>query len=134
MQRIISQIHQWLAWIFLAGLLVQLYLVGAPLFGVTSFQPHRMLGAALTLAAIFFPVLALVGRLGRQLVGLSLLLAFLAIVQGMLPLLRSTIPWIAALHAVNALVLMATSARIGRAGRADRTSRTDHAEVVQVNG
>ncbi len=117
MQRIISQIHQWLAWIFLAGLLVQLYLAGAPLFGVTSFQPHRVLGMALTMLALLFPVLAFAGRMGRQLIGLSLLLVLLAIVQGILPMLRNTIPWIAALHTVNALALMTTSARIGRSVR-----------------
>ena len=124
MHRIISQIHQWLAWIFLGALLVQLYLAGAPLFGVTSFQPHRMLGITLTTLALLFPMLAVAGRLGRKVIGLSLLLVFLTIVQGMLPMLRSTIPWIAALHAVNALALMVTSARIGRTGRT---------EALQVN-
>jgi hypothetical protein len=124
MQQIISQIHQRLAWIFLAGLLLQLYLAGAPMFGATSFQPHRTLGFVLTLLALLFPVLALVGRLGRQRIGLSLVLVFLIIVQGMLPSLRGTVSWIAALHAVNALALMGMSARIGRSVRA---------EALQVN-
>lgn len=118
MQPTISRLHQGLAWIFLAGLLIQLYLAGAPLFGAASFQPHRMLGSALTLAAFLLPVLALVGRLGRQLIGLSALLAFLAIVQAMLPALRSTVPVIAAFHSINALMLMGISARIGRNGGA----------------
>jgi hypothetical protein len=124
MQRIISQIHNRLAWIFLAGLLLQLYLAGAPMFGATSFQPHRMLGSGLTMLAILFPVLALVGRLGRQRIGLSVLLVFLIILQGMLPALRGSASWIAALHSVNALVLMGVTARIGRSGRA---------EALQVN-
>jgi hypothetical protein len=125
MQRIISQVHQGLAWIFLAGLVLQFYLASAPLFGVgLSFGPHRMLGSALTILAILFPVLALVGRLGRQLIGLSLLLVFLTIVQMMLPSLRGNIPWIAALHAVNALALIRISATIGRNGRT---------EALQVN-
>jgi hypothetical protein len=118
MQQIIAQIHQWLARIFLAGLLLQFYLAGTPIFGAGSFQPHRMLGAALTMIVILFPVLALAGRLGRQLIGLSMLLVFLTIVQAMLPSLRGTASWIAALHPVNALVLMGISARIGRNGRA----------------
>ena len=126
MQQIISisQIHQGLARIFLAGLLLQLYLAGAPMFGAASFEPHRMLGSALTILAILFPVLALVGRLGRQRIGLSMLLVFLIIVQAMLPSLRGSASGIAALHSVNALALMGVSARIGRKGRA---------EVLQVN-
>jgi hypothetical protein len=118
-QRTISQIHQWTARIFLAGLLLQFYLASTPLFGAGSFQPHRMLGAALTLIVFLFPVLALVGRLGRQQIGLSILLVVLTIVQMILPSLRGAAPWIAALHPVNALVLMGISARIARHGRAE---------------
>lgn len=119
MQPIISQIHHWAARVFLAGLLIQFYLASAPLFGAGSFQPHRMLGSGLTVVAILFPVLALAGRLGRQLVGLSILLVVLVIVQMGLPSLRGAAPWIAALHPINALVLMGVSARISRSGRAE---------------
>ena len=118
MQRTISHLHQWLARTFLAGLLLQFYLASTALFGAGSFQPHRMLGVTLTMIVLLFPVLALAGRLGRQLIGLSLLLVVLTIVQMMLPSLRGAAPWIAALHPVNALVLMGISARIGRNGRA----------------
>lgn len=116
MQRTISQIHQWLARTFLAGLLLQFYLASTPIFGAGSFQPHRMLGSALTLIAFLFPLLALVGRLGRQRIGFSILLVVLVIVQMMLPSLRGAAPWIAALHPINALVLMGISARISRIG------------------
>jgi hypothetical protein len=114
MQRIMSQSHQWLARIFLAGLLLQFYLASTAMFGAGSFQPHRMLGAVLTMLVFLFPVLALAGRLGRQLIGLSILLVVLTIVQMMLPSLRGAAPWIAALHPVNALALMGISATIGR--------------------
>jgi len=124
MQRTVSQIHQGLARIFLVGLLIQFYLAGAGLFGVGSFQPHRMLGDALTIVAILFPVLAVVGRLGGKVIGLSMLLVFLTIVQIILPSLRVNASWIAALHPVNALALMGVSAAIRRYGRA---------EALQVN-
>ena len=124
MQRNIAQIHQGLARIFLAGLLLQFYLAGVGLFGAGSFQPHRMLGDALTILAILFPVLALVGRLGRKLIGLSILLVVLTIVQITLPSLRGSVSWIAALHPVNALALMGVSAMI---------RRYRPAETLQVN-
>jgi len=119
MQRIVAQIHQWLARLFLAGLLIEFYLVGAAIFGAgLSFGPHRMLGTALVVLAILFPVLALIGRLGRKLIGFSLLLVFLTIVQVVLPSLRGNVPWIAALHPVNAMALMGISAMLRRNGRA----------------
>lgn len=119
MQRLIAQIHQWAARIFLAGLIIQFYLASAPLFGAGSFQPHRMLGGVLTLLAFLFPVLALAGRLERQLIGLSTLLVVLAIVQMMLPSLRGAVPWLAAIHPLNALALMGVSARISRFARVE---------------
>lgn len=120
MQRILLQIHQWLVQIFMAGLVLQFYLTGASIFGVgLSFEPHRKLGFALTLVAILFPVLALVGRLGRKLIGFSTALAFLAIVQAILPSIRGIAPWIAALHPVNALALMGISATIRRNSRTE---------------
>ena len=119
MQRNIARIHPILARLFLAGLLLQFYLAGAGLFGAGSFQPHRMLGDALTVLAILFPVLAIVGRLGQKVIGLSLLLVVLTIVQIMLPSLRGSASWIAALHPVNALALMGVSAMIRRNGRAE---------------
>src|SRR6185503_13119803 len=115
----IAQIHRELARIFLAGLLLQFYLAGTGMFGAASFSPHRMLGDALTGLVILFPVLALIGRLGRKLMGLSLLLVFLTIVQIMLPSLRGSVAWIAALHPVNVLALMGVSATIRRSGRAE---------------
>lgn len=115
----VAQIHRALAWLFLAGLLVQVYLAGAPLFGVTSFQPHRMLGSMLTILAILLPVLSLVGNVGRRLLGLSILLLCLTIVQGMLPSLRGSIPWLAAFHSVNAVALIGISIRIGRQRRVE---------------
>lgn len=59
------------------------------------------------------------GRLGRQLIGLSALLVVLAIVQMLLPSPRGAAPWVAALHPVNALVLMGISARLARASHAE---------------
>ena len=133
MQRIISQIHQWSVRIFMVGILLQFYLAGAALFGVgLSFQPHRMLGDAITILSIFFPVLALVGRMGRKLVGLSALLTVLTIVQVALPSLRENVPWIAALHPINALALMGVGIRILRTSRAEAPQVNDaesHGEI-----
>lgn len=115
MQRIIPQVHQWVARLLLLGLIIQVYLATAPFFGVAvSFQPHRSLGYALSILVGLLVVLALVGRLGGNLIRLSSLLVFLFVIQITLPTLRGDVPWIAALHPVNALALIAVSVRIAR--------------------
>lgn len=119
MRRVISRIHQGLAWLVLAGVLLQFYLAGMVLFVGTSFELHRTLGYLLAVPVIFLLVLALAGRLGRLLIGLSALLLLLTIVQIMLPSLRGDASWIAALHPVNALSLLIISAAIGSYGRAE---------------
>src|SRR5712692_11753077 len=78
---VVTRIFQGLAWLVLAGLVVEVYLAGAALFGVTTFQPHRELGVALALGILLLLVLALVARLGRRVVGLAALLATLTVVQ-----------------------------------------------------
>lgn len=119
MRRIVSRVHRGLAWVAMAGFVVQFYLVGAALFGVTTFELHRILGYLLALLVALLLILALAGFLGRRSIGLSALLLVLVVVQALLPSLRGSVPWLAALHPVNALALMGAAAAIGRAPRAE---------------
>jgi hypothetical protein len=112
---VVARIFQGVAWLVLAGLVVEFYLAGAALFGVTTFQPHRALGVALTVAILLLLVLALVARPGRRVVGLTALLAVLTVVQVLLPSLRTGLPSVAALHVINAAVLLAVAGGIARA-------------------
>src|SRR5215467_8775739 len=106
MQSVVTRVFQGLAWLVLAGLVLQVYLVGAALFGAATFQPHRALGVALAMAILLLLVLTLVARPGRSAVGLAALLVALTVVQVLLPSLRTGLPGVAAVHAVNALALM----------------------------
>jgi len=112
---ILSRMLQGLAWLIVAGLVAEFYLAGAALFGVTpSFQLHRALGGILTIATVLLLVVALVVRLGRRLTGLVALLVALMIVQAALPSLQSIVPALAALHVVNAAVLLGLAGPIAR--------------------
>ena len=71
MQRTILYVHQGLAWVVLAGLFLQFYLAGMGLFGAASFEFHRTWGYLLAIPILLLLVLALAGRLGRRLIGLS---------------------------------------------------------------
>jgi hypothetical protein len=92
------------------------------LFGAASFEFHRTLGYLLAVPVILLLVLALAGTLGWRLIGLSALLVLLTVVQIMLPSLRGTASWIAAVHPVNALALLGISATIGRPRKTIQTS------------
>ena len=119
MHSVFTRLFQGLAWLVLAGLVVQFYLAGAALFGAMTFQPHRTLGSLLAVAILLLLVLALVARPGRRLVGLAALLAGLTVVQVLLPSLQTGLPWVAALHVVVAVGIAAPAAAIARApGRA----------------
>ncbi|HLH72528.1 MAG TPA: DUF6220 domain-containing protein [Chloroflexota bacterium] len=119
MQSVITRVFQGVVWLVLAGLVVEFYLAGAALFGVTTFQPHRALGVALAVAMLLLLVLALVARPGRRVVGLTVLLAVLTVVQVSLPRL---LPPVAALHVVNAAVLLAVTGAIIRAAGRETTA------------
>jgi Family of unknown function (DUF6220) len=119
MRQIVSRVHRGLAWLAMAGFVVQFYLVGAALFGVTTFGLHRTLGYLLAVPVALLLILALAGRLGGRPIGLSALLLVLLVVQALLPSLRASVPSLAALHPVNALALMGVTAAIARAPRTE---------------
>jgi hypothetical protein len=112
---VLARALQGLAWLIVAGLVAEFYLAGTALFGVTpSFQPHRTLGGVLALAILVLLVVTVIARPGRRLVGMVALLAGLTIVQAALPSLRAVVPALAALHVVNAAVLLGLAGPIAR--------------------
>jgi len=119
----ITRIFQGLAWIVVGGLLIQFYLAGAALFGATTFQPHRALGDGLAAAIVLLLVVVLLARPGRRVIGLTLTLTALTIVQIWLPSLRTGLPWVAALHVVNGVALAAVAITIALAAHQPADAR-----------
>ncbi len=119
MRHMLLRVHRGVALVAMAGFVFQFYLVGAALFGVTTFELHRILGYLLALFVALLLILALAGLPGRRLIGLSALLLVLVVVQALLPSLRASVPWLAALHPVNALALMGVAAAIIRSPRTE---------------
>jgi heme A synthase len=92
---------------------------------------HRTLGYLLVLPVLLLVVLALIRR-ERRLIGLTAALIVLIIVQVLLPSLRTSVPWLAALHPINALALMGLTAGIARAAQPKQAdARQDGARDVQ---
>lgn len=93
------------AWAFLIGVLIQVFLAGAGLFGLTDFKPHAGFGWTLASFPILVLVLAMAALVDRRTVLITLALTVVTIIQPELAAARHDNPVVAALHPVNALLV-----------------------------
>jgi len=111
-------LHAAAAAVFVAAILVQVFLAGAAitnLGGSGDFGSHKDFGYTwVGLAGLAVVVTALVARRPRRDVGITLGLMGLYIVQTLLPAAKASMPSIAALHPVNAMLLFALAAWYAR--------------------
>ncbi len=107
----LRRLHAGAAWLFVASIVVQVFLIGAAmrqLGGSNDFSSHVDFGYTYVgLAALAVLVTAVIARVGRRAIGISVGLLVLYVVQTSLPYAKASIPLIAALHPVNALLLFA---------------------------
>ncbi|MBE3015919.1 hypothetical protein IL992_43185 [Microbispora sp. NEAU-D428] len=96
-----------------------------------SFQAHRMLGAGIVLLAVLVTIVAAIARMPGRLIGMSGLVAGLAVVQVVIRAIASAFDGtggsttagelVFGLHAVNGLAILAVAGRIVRqAGQSSR--------------
>jgi hypothetical protein len=112
-----------LARLFIFGIVVQIFLVGLSLFESADYwEDHKSLGESLGLIPILLILVALVGRLPMRQIVMAAALLVLFGVQYALPNVDNG--YVAALHPINALVLMGLADQIARQTRAlnDRTA------------
>ena len=116
------RLHTPIAWLFVVAILVQVFLAGLAIFGAAGgFALHIEFGyTAIGLLTLAVLLTAVAGGLPRREIGLSLLLLVLYVVQTILPSARSSAPFIAALHPVNAIALFALGTIIARRGSVAR--------------
>lgn len=107
--------HLVLAWLFVAGIAVQIFLAGMGVFaGSLNFATHRDVGYLLELFPILLLVTAAVGRLGRRQVVLPAVIFGLFILQSILVLQRDSFPAVAALHPVNGFLIALLAVGVAR--------------------
>jgi Family of unknown function (DUF6220) len=106
MRSIARSVHLAVAWLLVAGLLVQIFLAGLGVFrGPASFATHRDFGYLLEILPLVLLIAGLIARLGRRPAILAAAIFGLFILQSVLVALRSTAPDVAALHPVNGFVI-----------------------------
>jgi hypothetical protein len=105
--------HLGLAMLVVAGVFVQVYLIGAYIFGAGSaaLDAHRSVGFGVHACELLILVAALVAWLPRADTGLSLLIAAGGTVQ---LALASAHKWAGALHPLGALFVLALGALLAR--------------------
>jgi len=115
-----------LAWAFVVGVLVQVFLIGLGLFAdPDSVKLHVDFGWILHLFPILIVIAAAVARAGRRRILQAVALAAIVFVVPLLPALGESAPVVAALHPV--LAMLAFGAAVGVAIAATRFVRTGRA-------
>ena len=109
------------AWLFAACIVIQVFLAGMGVFdGPERFETHRNFGYLFGWLTLVMVIIAAVGRLGRRLIGLSVLALVQFFLQSVFILFREDQPTIAALHPVNGVLLLVVAIAIGRVALAGR--------------
>ena len=119
-------LHFLAAVVFVATIVIQVFLAGAAignLGGSGDFAAHVAFGYSIVgLAALLVLVTAIVARVGGRRIAIAAGMLVLYIVQTMLPSAKTSAPWVAALHPVNALFLFGIAVWYSRAAWRDRAA------------
>jgi len=129
----VAAVHRYLLSLFTLGVVVEFFLAGLGVFRVQDgasasrfdhvFGPHRTLGNVLLILALLVLVAAILARLGRVRVLISLLVPLLVYLQFVFADHGST--WFRALHPVNAVLVLALAGSFtGRLWREHRAAST----------
>jgi hypothetical protein len=121
------------SWLFLAAIVVQVYFAGLMLFGQEGGRGlHEGTGYILGTAGALFLLLPALARAGSSAIILGVVLALITFFQPNLTFARDDSPLIAALHPVNALLIVALSVWLGR--RATELVRQERGRAVRAPG
>ena len=107
MRRVARTIYVGIAWLALAGFLVNIYLAGMAVFVDRSYWDiHREFGYAVSLIVPIFILLGLLSWIPRQLTAWLAGLLLYYLFHTILPVLQENLGWIAAFHPVSAVLLV----------------------------
>src|SRR4029453_10059542 len=117
-----------LAWLFVLAVAIQFFLAGLGVLGGESLEAHRLWGfTALHLIPILMLIAAIVGRMGRTVIGLTVALFVLVFLQPLFADPELDPRWLRSLHVLNALFIFALGYHL-----AQRGTRTIRSKAVEA--
>jgi uncharacterized protein DUF6220 len=112
-----------LAWLFVLAVVIQFLLAGLGVLGGESIEAHRLWGfTILHLIPILMLIAAIVGRMGRTVIALTVVLFLLVFLQPLFADPELAPRWLRSLHVLNALFIFALAHHLAQ--RATRTVRS----------
>ena len=122
--RLIRRAHLVVAWAFVAGVVLQVFLAGLGVFDdPATFSVHATWGYTLEILPLVLLALAALGRLGRRQLVFPVALFGMFMLQSILVALRADLPMVAALHPVNGFAILFVGIVLAREAWAARESR-----------
>jgi len=119
--RLIRRAHLVVAWAFVAGVVIQVFLAGLGVFDSPArFSIHATWGYALEILPLLLLALSAAGRLGRRQVIYAAGLFGMFMLQSIFVAVRGDLPMIAALHPVNGFAILFVGIAMGREAWAAR--------------
>jgi hypothetical protein len=107
-----------LAWLFVLAVAVQFLLAGLGILGGGTMEAHRQWGfVVLHLIPILMLITAIVGRMGRTLIALTIVLFLLVFVQPLFADAQLHPRWLRSLHVLNALFIFGLGYELARRSR-----------------
>jgi hypothetical protein len=114
-----------LAWLFVLAVAIQFLLAGLGVLGGGTMEAHRQWGfIVLHLIPILMIIAAMVGRMGRTVLALTVVLFLLVFVQPLFADPQLDPRWLRSLHVLNALFIFALGHHLVQRGRKLLSSAT----------
>ena len=114
-----------LAWSFVVAVAIQFLLAGLGILGGESLEPHRQWGfVALHLIPVLMLIAAIVGRMGRTVIGMTIGVFVLVFLQPLFAAPDLEPQWLRSLHVLNALLIAGLGYDLAR--RASSALRDAH--------
>ena len=106
-----------LAWLFVLAVAIQFLFAGLGLLGGESLEPHRQWGfIVLHLIPILMFIAAIIGRMGRTVIVLTVVLFLLVFLQPLFVDPELDPRWLRSLHVLNALFIFALGYHLAQRG------------------
>jgi hypothetical protein len=107
-----------LAWLFVLAVAIQFLLAGLGVLGGESMEAHRQWGfIVLHLIPILMLIAAIVGRMGRTVLALTVVLFILVLLQPLFADPELDPRWLRSLHVLNALFIFALGYHLAQRGQ-----------------